>query len=67
MKIINILIFAFLLELCLATTEKKYTLKIKNGIDGSDNIVLVPGIFTKISLVLTNEKEEEFSFVENED
>ena len=67
MKIINILLLAFLFQLCFSEAEKKYALKIKNGIDGSDNIVLVPGIFTKISLVLTTENEEEFNFVEKEE
>ena len=67
MKLISILLFVlFLFQLCFSTSIKEYTLKLKNGIDGSDNIVLVPGIFTKISLVLTSEDKEDFNFRETE-
>ena len=53
MKAINFLLIAFLIQLCLSSTEKKYKLEIKNG-NGDSPITLVPGVFTKITLVLSS-------------
>ena len=62
MKIEHAVFLFCLFQLYLTSATNKYTLKIKNGIDGSDNIVLVPGIFTKISLELSSEDGEDFVY-----
>jgi len=54
MKAINFLLIAFLFQLCLSSTDKKYKLEIKNGNGDDSPITLVPGVFTKITLVLTS-------------
>ena len=61
MKAQIVLIFALLFQLCLSIATDKYTLKIKNG-DGGDKIVLQPGIFTKLTLVLSSEEGEDFNY-----
>ena len=67
MKAQNILFFLFLSEIYLTFAANKYNLKIKNGIDGSDNIVLIPGIFTKITLELSSENGDDFTYEKDED
>ena len=66
MKTKHVLFLFCLFQLYLTSATNKYTLKIKNGIDGSDNIVLVPGIFTKITLELSSEDGEDFVYEEDE-
>jgi hypothetical protein len=61
-----ILLLALLFQLSKSETIKKYSLKIKDALNDSDKIVLNKGIFRKISLVLTSETEEEFSYEEDE-
>lgn len=65
MKAQIVLIFALLFQLCLSIATDKYSLKIKNG-DGGDKIVLQPGIFTKLTLVLSSEEGEDFNYEEDE-
>ena len=67
MKAQNILIFLCLFQIYLTSTTNKYKLNIKNGIDGSDNIVLTPGIFKKIILELSSENGDDFTYEQNED
>jgi len=62
MKVQNILALVFLFQVCLTTTVKKYQLEIKNGYNGSGEIVLTPGIFTRISLVLTSLDGDDFTY-----
>ena len=49
----NIVLFILLIHACLSATLK-YKLEIKNDKGNDDPIVLVPGVFTKINLVLTS-------------
>ena len=67
MKAINILLLAFLFQLCLSSAEKKYKLEIKNGNGDDSPITLVPGVFTKITLVLSSigemNYEDESSYI----
>ena len=49
----NIVLFILLIHACLSATVK-YKLEIKNDKGNDDPIVLVPGVFTKINLVLTS-------------
>ena len=60
MKAINILLLAFLFQLCLSSAEKKYKLEIKNGNGDDSPITLVPGVFTKITLVLSSIGEMDY-------
>lgn len=62
MKAQNILIFLCLFQIYLTSTTNKYKLNIKNGIDGSDNIALTPGIFKKIILELSSENGDDFTY-----
>ena len=66
MKTQNILILLLLFQVCLTSTLKKYKLEIKNGIKEDDDIVLVPGVFTKISLVLKSLEGDDFTFQEED-
>ena len=61
-----ILLLALVFQLNEVEAIKQYSLKIIDGISGSEKIVLNKGIFTKISLVLTSETEEEFSYEKDE-
>ena len=62
-----IILLVVLFQLSQAKTVKKYSLKIKDALNDSDKITLNKGIFTKISLVLTSEtEEEEFSYEKDE-
>lgn len=61
MKAINILLIAFLFQLCLSSAEKKYKLEIKNGNGDDSPITLVPGVFTKITLVLSSIGEMDYN------
>ena len=54
----NILIVA-LFNLCISTTLK-YKLELKNEEGTDEQIVLIPGIFTKITLVLTELESTNF-------
>ena len=60
MKAINFLLLAFLFQLCLSSAEKKYKLEIKNGNGDDSPITLVPGVFTKITLVLSSIGEMDY-------
>ena len=66
MKTQDILILLLLFQVCLTSTLKKYKLEIKNGIKEDDDIVLVPGVFTKISLVLKSLEGDDFTFQEED-
>ena len=66
MKTQDILILILLFQVCLTSTLKKYKLEIKNGIKEEDDIVLVPGVFTKISLVLKSLEGDDFTFQEKD-
>ncbi len=47
-------------------TTKLYSLKIKDALTDSDKIILNKGIFTKISLVLSTETEDDFTYSKEE-
>ena len=66
MKAQRIIFVLCLFQLYLTSATNKYILKIKNGIDGSDNIVLVPGVFTKITLELSSEDGDDFIYEKEE-
>lgn len=66
MKNESILILILLFQICLTSTLKTYKLEIKNGINEEDDIVLVPGVFTKISLVLKSVDGDDFTFQEED-
>ena len=66
MKVQSILILFFLFQACLTTLLKKYKLEIKNAVEVDADIVLVPGIFTKVSLVLKSLDGDDFTFKEDD-
>ena len=62
MKTQNYLLLVILFQLCLTSTIKKYKLEIKDGNGEENQITLIPGIFTKITLSLTNLEGNEFAY-----
>ena len=66
MKVPSILILFLLFQVCFTTTIKQYKLEIKNANEVDADIVLVPGIFTKISLALTSLDGDDFTFQEED-
>lgn len=53
-----IILFLILLPLSLNKEVSKWHLKIKNALEEAKPIVLLPGIFTKVTFELSNEKDE---------
>ena len=67
MKVQNILILFLLFQVCLTTVLKKFQLEIKDGLEAEADIILLPGIFTKITLSLKSLDGDDFSFTEDEE
>ena len=66
MKVQNILILFLLFQVCHTTTLKKFKLEIKDGLEAEADIVLLPGIFTKITLSLKSLDGDDFTFKEDD-
>ncbi len=61
-----LLFLVLLFQFNKAETTKLYSLKIKDALTDSDKIILNKGIFTKISLVLSTETEDDFTYSKEE-
>ena len=66
MRAYKILFLALLLQICITETVNQYKLEIKNGKGDDEQIVLVPGVFTPITLVLTSLGGNDFDFQETD-
>ena len=67
MKVQSILILFLLFQVCLTTALKKFKLEIKDSLEAEADIVLLPGIFTKITLSLKSLDGDDFTFNEDEE
>ena len=62
---LRLIIFIFTFQLCFSETLKKWNLDIKNK-DNGNEIILIPGQFTKIFFVLSN-LEDNNNFIQNDE